>query len=496
MQLNDDQQRAFDLIKQFADDPASDVFILRGYAGTGKTTLMKCVIGFLKAHDKAFSLLASTGRAAKVLANLTRYETTTVHGCIYDFNGLSGNLESIVEGRDTEHSDSGDALLLKFSTDCDDSRGHIYIVDEASMISDVPSAENAQATFGSGRLLHDLFEFSPYGKFIFVGDMCQLPPVNQQVSPALSADYIRKTYGKNVVGAELTQVMRQEGGNDIPLAASKLRSLYFAPQPWVWAKFPIKGFEHVHLLPTRDALHQLYIKDVQEHGFKACTLICQSNNQCNKVTQVVRSALGRPYTLCEGDLLLVTQNNMVSGLMNGDLVRVEAIGRAARDGGDYQKEVVQWLNDPYVQENGSMVHVQKAGLSFVLVCVRELFTGKLYMQYVLETLLYQNTLNVTPEQHKELFIDFYRRMKVKDIKQKSLEFRMRMYTDPFLNALRCTWGYALTCHKSQGGEWNTVYLDLSRNIGKMEKPQVYQWMYTAVTRAKCDLYVVNDFYLM
>ena len=125
-----------------------------------------------------------------------------------------------------------------------------------------------------------------------------------------------------------------------------------------------------------------------------------------------------------------------------------------------------------------------------------LFTGRLYVQYVLETFLYQNTLNVTPEQHKELFVDFYRRMKTKGIRQNSPEFRMRMYSDPFLNALRCTWGYALTCHKSQGGEWNRVYLDLSRNIGKMDKPQVYQWMYTAVTRAKCDLYVVNDFYLM
>ena len=131
-----------------------------------------------------------------------------------------------------------------------------------------------------------------------------------------------------------------------------------------------------------------------------------------------------------------------------------------------------------------------------MVSVMELFTKKVYSQLIITDILYSNHINLSQEQQKELFIDFYIRMKKEGIKQNTLEFNDKMLTDPYLNALRCVYGYAITCHKSQGGEWDNVYIDIPRNFALQPKPFVYQWMYTAMTRAKKNLFVVDDFYIM
>lgn len=155
--------------------------------------------------------------------------------------------------------------------------------------------------------------------------------------------------------------------------------------------------------------------------------------------------------------------------MNGDLVKITEIGDTV---------------------------IRRAGLTFLTVSVTELFTNKAYSQLIITDIIYSNQINLSQEQQKELFIDFYIRMKKEGIKQNSDTFRSRMMSDPYLNALRCVYGYAITCHKSQGGEWNNVYLDIPRNFALQPKPFVYQWMYTAITRAKKNLFVVDDFYIM
>ena len=139
---------------------------------------------------------------------------------------------------------------------------------------------------------------------------------------------------------------------------------------------------------------------------------------------------------------------------------------------------------------------RRAGLTFLHVKVKELFTGQSYAQLLISDVLYGNLTNITQAQQKELFIDFYYRMKAKGIKQKSLLFKQQMMEDPYLNALRTVYGYSLTCHKSQGGEWDYVFLDIARSVPGMQKPYVYQWMYTAMTRARKELYVVQDFWVM
>ena len=159
---------------------------------------------------------------------------------------------------------------------------------------------------------------------------------------------------------------------------------------------------------------------------------------------------------------------MVSGLLNGDIVIVEE----------------------------TMYREHRGGLTFLQVKVRELVSQRTYNQFLIEEILYHNKTNLTAEQQKELYIDFFIRMKSKKIKQNSKLFEEEMRCDPYLNALRAVFGYALTCHKSQGGEWEHVYLDIPRNLPQIDKPYVYQWMYTAMTRASIELYIVDDFWIM
>ena len=143
-----------------------------------------------------------------------------------------------------------------------------------------------------------------------------------------------------------------------------------------------------------------------------------------------------------------------------------------------------------------VIQERRAGLTFLKVSIKELFTQQVYSQLMIADVLYGNQTNITQPQQKELYIDFYFRMKDKGIKQKSSTFKQCMLTDPYLNALRAVFGYALTCHKAQGGEWDYVYLDIPRNVPALNKPYVYQWVYTAMTRAKKGLYIVDDFWVM
>lgn len=474
IELTHSQQQAFDAFKTFLTDTETDVFILKGYAGTGKTTLMKSFIDEFHKRELRYNLLASTGRAAKILSNATGPETRTVHSRIYNFNGLNQNLEKIADEREKTKMDQSGQLYLNFGLSTVfqgdiDQDYRFYIVDEASMISDVKDNHISQALFGSGKLLSDLFLYDPHGKFIFVGDICQLPPVFQSFSPALSAEYIESTFGKKCKVMELTEIVRQASDVDIVRSAEKMRKLYYNPQDTTWAKFPMKGYRDIHVLNDQITLTRQYIERVNENGFEDATLICFSNKQCDTTTQLLRPSFGHHSpTLEKGDLLLITQNNLISGLLNGDIVIVQDI----------------------------MSQELRAGLTFLKVAVKELFTNRVYSQLLIADVIYSNQTNLTQPQQKELFIDYYYRMKDKGIKQNSPSFRDHMMNDPYLNALRAVFGYALTCHKAQGGEWNYVYLDIPSSLAAKDKPYVYQWVYTAMTRAKKGLYIVDGFWLM
>ncbi len=470
IELTSNQNQVFNQFKEFIKSEKHRAFILKGYAGTGKTTLIRFFINELKKNDLPYKLMASTGRAAKIVSNATNLPASTVHSVIYSFKDFNQDLEEVVRQEDEVGVDKTGQLFLTFELVPvkEQKKQNYYIVDEASMISDVVDQGANQALFGSGKLLNDLMSYDKKGKFIFVGDECQLPPIGQDISPALSADYFDRIFHISAIDTSLTNIVRQHEDNTIIQASQRLRMLYANPPEVKWGKLPLANYKHIKLHPDLIPMINSYISLINGKKYDNGTFISSSNAKCNSANMLIRSSLGYKNTLQEGDLLLVTQNNILSGFMNGDMVMVEQIKN---------------------------VRYQRAQLSFLLVEVRELVTGRRFSQLLVEDILYGNTTNLSQAEQKALFVDFYRRMKSKGIKQKSQEFKDHLYEDSYLNALRCVFGYAITCHKAQGGEWSEVFIDIPRNLTLNAKASAYQWIYTAVTRAKQQLHVVNDFYI-
>lgn len=471
IELTSNQKEVFDQFKRFLESDQHKAFILRGYAGTGKTTLLRFFIDEMKKQEIVYKLTASTGRAAKIVTNATKVRATTVHSQIYNFKDFNQDLEEIEKQENETGVDKTGQLFLSFvlipyKDEGSDQR--VYIVDEASMISDMKDLNANQAMFGSGKLLTDLMSYDKNAKFVFVGDECQLPPVLQELSPALSATYLKQVFNINAMDTSLVDIVRQEQNNTIVQASHRIRLLYSDPPKVKWGKLPLGNYQHVRIHTDIVSMINRYILLIKDERYESATFITSSNQKCNNLNKLIRMSLGRNDLLQVGDLLLVTQNNLISGFMNGDMVRIEEI---------------------------SQVRYQRAQLSFLKVGVRELATGRRFSQLIIEDILYGNTTNLTQEQQKGLYIDFFRRMKAKGIKQDEQRFKDALYEDGFLNALRCVFGYAITCHKAQGGEWNDVFIDIPRNLTLNAKPSAYQWIYTAVTRAKQQLHIVNDFFI-
>ena len=289
--LTNAQTNALKAFRQFMHDKENRIFVLRGYAGTGKTTLMRFFIDELKRTGKTFQLLGSTGRAAKILRDVTNNDATTVHCLIYHFKDFNKNLEkSFGKEYDQKKVDEMGQLLLQFEccqVEHEDDETIFYIIDESSMLSVVAEADPSQALFGSGRLIRDLLNYDPQGKFVFVGDNCQLPPVNASESPALSTSYLMENYDVGCMEVELTEIIRQAGGNDIINVATKLRRLAASPPMVTWAKFPMLGHQNIKVCSDPTKLLDLYIQDVKKNGYDCATMICGSNKQCDLRSRLV-----------------------------------------------------------------------------------------------------------------------------------------------------------------------------------------------------------------
>ena len=481
IKLTPSQERVLKSILDFVNESADRIFILKGYAGTGKTTLMRFLIQELDKIKKDYRLLASTGRAAKVLANLSNRNgsTSTIHSLVYSFNGLSKNYDD----KEKPVVDKDGQLFLVFEpSKLDESEvpETIYIIDEASMVSDVEVKDVTQAKFGDGRLLKELLDYDQRAgsKFIFVGDPCQLPPIEEYYSPALIKDYFQDEFNLSAQEAQLTEIMRQDGASGIIDASKQIRGLYnHAPNEssiygsqMLWGHLPFRQFKDIKLHSNLEAMIDDYVNKIKSSGLNSAVCICRTNRACSQLSAVIREKLGfRCGNIQEGDLLMVIQNNMPTGLMNGDMVTIEELG-------------------PRTQS--------RAGLTFREVNVKELFTQKRIKTLMIEEIVNQSRLNLDSAQQQALFIDFIMRMRDMGITQKNARrFNHAMMNDPYLNALRCVYGYAITCHKSQGGEWEDVYVHVPRNITLNPTKETYQWIYTSMTRARKTLHMIDDFYI-
>lgn len=468
-ELKPQQLKAFAALCSFISNSSEKVFILKGYAGTGKTTLMSGLIKRISEDKIPFALLASTGRAAKILSDKTKKKANTIHSHIYVFKNLSEDLEKMSElQHNMSVDDKGQVTLIFDLNPINSSTEKIYIIDEASMVSDEIDKNTSFAKFGTGNLLGDILSYDTNGKFIFVGDPCQLPPINQTNSPALSASHISSKYKLKTIEYEMTDIIRQVNTSGIIEASFKLRHLFHTNPTVKFANIPVMGHNNIFIENSHAGLLNRYIDKIKSEGFNYSTLICQTNKHCSDLNKIIRSALHNNLErICVGDLLMVTQNNYLTNLVNGDQIIVLKIG-----------------SNEY-----------RCGLSFLQVEVEEISSKNKFNLLLIEDILYSTSTNLNTKQHKDLMIDYFKRMKENGIYQKDTAFKDMMLKDPYLNALKTVYGYALTCHKAQGGEWNEVFLYLDNKIHGIKKPGIYQWLYTAVTRAKEKLYIVNDWFI-
>ena len=445
-----DQDLAMSRLAAFLTSPrAEGAFILRGYAGTGKTSLVGALVHTLDALQQKCVLLAPTGRAAKVFAAYASHTAFTIHKRIYRqraFTGEGGNF----------------ALNDNLATHT------LFIVDEASMIAN----EGLSGTmFGTGRLLDDLIHFVYSGqgcRLLLTGDVAQLPPVGEEQSPALQADNLRG-YGLEVSVADLTQVVRQEQASGILWNATRLRRALEAGEVFTLPRLRVEGFDDIRLVPGNeliDALEECYARD----GMDETIVICRSNKRANIYNEGIRQRiLWREEELEAGDILMVAKNNYywtekdkrTDFIANGEMAIVRRVRRTRQLYGFRFADVTLRFpdNDDREQE----------------VCL------------LLDTLR-GDAPALTREEADRLFhavLEDYA-----DVPTKSERIK-RLKSDPYYNALQAKYAYAVTCHKAQGGQWRNVFLDQAYMPDEYLTPDFFRWLYTAFTRATGTLWLVN-----
>jgi len=460
--LNSDQKAALKAIKEFLEHPSINVFILKGYAGTGKTFLMQQVGKWLKEKEYSFSLLASTGRAANVLKGKTGFEAKTVHGELYNFNKVDGINDEMFQN--SSNNNIGQMSLQFLMRQADEGK-MLYIVDEASMLSGDLSKDTLFATFGSGILLNDFFEVVGKNKVIFVGDPCQLPPVNQSFSPALDVNWLTQ-HDRVAVSFTLKKIERISQSNDILKLAGIVRDMSEEKSWEFYPKLPASNFNNVKLHSTEDALLEQYLKKYSDTGTNKTLAIARSNDTVQKINRAMRhNRYGNAHLpLQEGEVLLVTQNNYAVPLTNGDFIIVSKLGSIS----------------------------YKESLRFQNVSVKSVTTDKEYNLLLSLDCLDSIKGSLTTNQNKALMIDFSYRMRAKNINVNTPAYKKAMMEDDYINCLKVTYGYAVTCHKAQGGEWDNVFLFLDNGMYGMHPLELRKWWYTAITRAREELHIENN----
>lgn len=463
--LNVEQKAALKAIEKFLEHPSANVFVLKGYAGTGKTFLMQQLAKKLTEQEQEFCMLASTGRAATVLRGKTGFDTKTVHGELYNFSKIDG-LDTAIQ-RDIDAVAAGQ-MSLEFSVRATDEGSRVYIVDESSMLSCEIPKNPSFTNFGSGNLLNDFFLVAGNNKIIFVGDPCQLPPVGQNISPALDMDWLAKQ-NRVAVSCSLQKIERVTAGNDILHLATAIRELSKQTEWERFPRIPATGLNNVKLHVNYQSLFAAYVKLYKAKGANETLAIARSNKAVQQINRDMRRELfGDAYMPLQiGEVLLVTQNNYTVPLSNGDFVAVRELG----------------------------AFTTKAGMTFQKVKVRPV-SSEIDFTLVLSLDAVNHTKgNLTEDQTRELMIDFGGRMNDKKMKPNSPAYLKAMRDDEYLGCLKATYGYAVTCHKAQGGEWNNVFLFLEKSMYGMNRLELCKWWYTSITRARQTLHLEQAWWI-
>ena len=463
MELTNQQNKVFEQIKAFLNSDAS-VFILRGYAGTGKTTMVKVIADYIE-QTRQLVMMAPTGRAARVLAMKTGHTATTIHKAIYS--------KAHVEPKKVKNIAESEFKFV-FSINNSENGGNIVaIVDEASMVCS-RKIEHELFMFGTDNPMEDLLTFvrpNFGGKVIFVGDPAQLPPVGESVSNALRAKYFKEK-GLKVIEAELTEVLRQKDDSVILKNAMMIRDLLKKDKRNQLVFEEQK--DDVETVPSEQFLDK-YLNYRKESGKHDSVIICYSNKSANRYNRDIRKSLyGGDVPLQENDILLITQNNYRLDRMNGEFVPVLSIG-----------ERIQQSAPVYAQIGGKKERIVIT-LNFIKVTVPN-GDGNPIPCMLLEDLLTSDTATISIDENRALYINFC--MRNPNLKQGTESFAEALLNDEYYNAIRAKYGYAVTGHKCQGGEWGKVFVDYTGRTGLDDDS--LRWAYTATTRAQKTLYVTN-----
>lgn len=490
MELTDHQKEALSHILDFANDKDKSIFILRGYAGTGKTTMIKCLVPELNNRGKKVKLMAPTGRAAKVLREKTGYESSTIHRGIYAFENMqvvrhdeSGELIETNHTKNQEMRGSGsDDLQFWFEIikqePVDDPSKNIYIVDESSMVSSMPS--NSEILhFGTDILIDDLLTYArPHlgGKIIFVGDPAQLPPVGDNKSVALDKEFFEsKSLGVSCF--ELTEVLRQSGESIILKNAMMVRDiLQSAVRNKLVFERKIGEVEDIQSEQVADLLFD----HMPNPQLGDSIVLCYTNSLVKEYNNAIRQRyFPNQEHVVPGDLLQVVRNNVNPNLeielFNGDFVRVLEVSEKVET-----RTAPVWTDVSGCRERVSVsIDFRDATLQSE--------DGRQTKCKIVDSLLNSREVNLTPLQSVALYIDF--RIRHSDLRDNEEALKEAIMQDPYFNAVQVKYGYAITGHKSQGGEWKTAYVDYTGRGGLNNDS--LRWTYTATTRAVQMLYGVN-----
>ncbi len=428
------------------DESERSVFILRGYAGTGKTSVLDAFIKAAPSLGFAVFLMAPTGRAAKVMNHYTGRYASTIHRKIY-----------------TQNEDPGTGSLA-FKLQKNKEEDTVYIVDEASMISEL-------GEMGSNGLLRDLVSYVFSGKnnkLLLIGDEAQLPPVNLPLSPALDIRHMEGYYHARVFGHTLTEVMRQNAGSGILKNATDLRGLLGKEE--IRVQLHTRGFPDIFRMTSErieDGIRYAYDKYGQENTI----VLTQSNKNAVLYNQFIRNRINYSDSeIDNADILMVVKNNyntlspesQAGFLANGEFVKVKRLGREEEMHGfrflNVTLSLVDYPDDP---EFDTLI--------------------------LLDT-LYSPTPSLTQEQNQHLYESVTNDYQwVKSARERKKMVR----EDKYMNALQVKFAYALTCHKAQGGQWDAVFIDQFYLREDAQTPEFVRWLYTALTRGIKEVFLIN-----
>ena len=481
-----EQANALDVFARFMTDRNPHaVMILRGSAGTGKTSLSGAIVRTMKAIGQKVMLLAPTGRAAKVFSLSSGSPAFTIHRRIYREKAFSG-VDGQFNLNDNLYTDT------------------LFMVDEASMISNLGLGGT---TFGSGCLLDDLVHFVYQGhndRLMLIGDKAQLPPIGEEESPALHAAML-EGYGLSVYECDLNEVLRQSEQSGILYNATMIRQMITHDDITQLPKIHFSGFSDIQQMPGAELIEAL--ADSYHHvGLDDTIVVTRSNKRANIFNQGIRNmVLDRDEELSQGDILMIVKNNYYWMEEERKKIKESEVKSNVAETANHkvqnskfqvQSKEVQSNNLPAFLANGDRAKVLRVrrridlyGFRFATLLLQ--FPD--YDNYELEATVLLDTLTseapaLTHEQQEQLFRQIeedYQDIPLKADRMKAIR------QDQFFNALQVKFAYAVTCHKAQGGQWAHVYVDQGYMTDDMLTPDYIHWLYTAFTRATKKLYLVN-----